>query len=122
MKTRRRIVRLYNKAAKKSCISSSRIYRDPKCELEGGYFGMNLNVDITLSDKQLKLIEDQTRIELEEALESGKLDNYIRETVKSIIKQIVNEEIQTKNYRARISDKVTRVLLDEGIIEEETYA
>ena len=83
---------------------------------------MNLNVDITLSDKQLKLIEDQTRIELEEALESGKLDNYIRETVKSIIKQIVNEEIQTKNYRARISNKVTRVLLDEGIIEEETYA
>ena len=78
---------------------------------------MNLNIDIKLTESQVKQIEEQTKAEVEDAILSGKLEGYIKDVVKAQIKSIVNEEIQTKNYRAFISKKVQESLINEGIIE-----
>lgn len=117
MKTKYRIVRTLNKERGKEYIGTSKLYRDPKLCIGKSYI-MNLNVDIKLTDEQIKKIEEQTRLEVDDAILSGKLDAYIKETVKSVIKSIVNEEIQAKNYRAYISNKVVQTLISEGIVNE----
>lgn len=74
---------------------------------------MYLNIDVKLTDEQLKHIEEQAKAQLNDSIIEGKLDMLIKDTIKSVIRSIVNEEIQTKNYRRLIADRVEKVLMEE---------
>lgn len=111
MKTNYKIIQVFNIEKNKVHVGCSKIFRNP-IVCVGDNYCMNLNVDIKLTSEQIKQIEEQTRLELEDVISSGKLDSYIRDTVKSVIKSIVNEEIQTRGYRAHIAQKVTDTLMD----------
>lgn len=116
MKTKYVKIRKIRRTDGKHYIGCSKRYRDPKYSI-GKDLRMNINVDIKLSEEQIKMVQEQTRLEVDEAILSGKLDSYIKETVKSVIKSIVNEEIQTKGYRAYIANRVMSTLMDEEITE-----
>jgi hypothetical protein len=74
---------------------------------------MYININFSLTPEQINQIEEQVKVELSELMvnNSSKLDNIIRDTVKGCIKSIVNEEIQTKNYRTNIARRVDEVLM-----------
>ncbi len=74
---------------------------------------MYLNIDFKLTDEQVKQIEEQTKIEVDDIILMGKLDGVIKDTIKGVIRSVVNEEIQTKNYRRLIADRVEKILLEE---------
>ena len=74
---------------------------------------MYLNIDFKLSDEQVKQIEEQTKAEINDTILTGKLDSAIKDVIKGVIRSIVNEEIQTKNYRRLIADRVEKILLDD---------
>ena len=67
------MVQVINREKGKKHIGCSKIYRDPILDV-GGHYCMNLNVDIRLTPEQVKQIEEQTRLEIEEVVSSGKLD------------------------------------------------
>ena len=117
MKTKLTIVKVLNIIKKRKHIGCTKIYRNPDLCI-GERYRMNINVDIRLTEEQLKQIEKQAKVEIEDVILSGKLESYIKEVIKSQIKSIVNEEIQTKNYRAYISKKVQEALIDEGFVSE----
>ena len=75
---------------------------------------MYLNIDFKLTDEQIKQIEEQTKIEVDDIILMGKLDGVIKDTIKGVIRSVVNEEIQTKQYRRLIADRVEKILLDRG--------
>ena len=78
---------------------------------------MYFDVKVELTPEQLEQIKEQIRSSVTETMkDTGKLDGYIRDVVKAQISSIVNEEIQTKNYRRYIADKVEKALLNEGLI------
>ena len=74
---------------------------------------MYLNIDFKLTDEQVKRIEEQTKAEINDTILTGKLDSCIKDTIKGVIRSVVNEEIQTKNYRRLISDRVEKILMGE---------
>lgn len=74
---------------------------------------MYLNIDVKLTDEQLKQIEEQAKVQLDDIVLAGKLDGVIKDTIKGVVRSIVNEEIQTKGYRKLISGRVEKILLDE---------
>lgn len=74
---------------------------------------MYLNIDVKLTDEQLKQIEEQAKVQLDDIVLAGKLDGVIKDTIKGVVRSIVNEEIQTKNYRRLITDRVEKILLDD---------
>lgn len=74
---------------------------------------MYLNIDFKLSDEQVKQIEEQTKVTINDVILTGKLDSAIKDVIKGVIRSIVNEEIQTKNYRRMIADRVEKILLDD---------
>lgn len=74
---------------------------------------MYLSVDFKFTDEQIKYLEEQAKLQLDDAVLSGKLEGVIKDTIKGVIRSVVNEEIQTKNYRRLIADKVEKILLDE---------
>lgn len=74
---------------------------------------MYLKIDFELTEQQIKQIEEQAKIHLDDAVVGGKLDGVIKDTIKGCIRSIVNEEIQTKNYRRLITDRVEKILMDE---------
>ena len=78
---------------------------------------MYLNIDVKLTEEQLKQIEEQAKVQLDDIVLAGKLDGVIKDTIKGVVRSIVNEEIQTKNYRRLIADRVEKILLDEVINE-----
>ena len=79
---------------------------------------MYFDVKVELTPEQLEQIKEQIRSSVTETMkDTGKLDGYIRDVVKAQIRSIVNEEIQTKNYRRYIADKVEKALLNEGLID-----
>ena len=117
MKTNYRIVRIIDALTGKLCVGSSKLYRDPIVEV-GRSCRLNLSVDIKLTEEQIKRIEEQTKTEIDNAISFGRLDSYIKETVKAVIKSIVNEEIQTKNYRSYIADKVHSVLMNDEALAD----
>ena len=80
---------------------------------------MYINIQVSLTEEQLKTIQEQTKIEINNAFLEGKLTGLIKETIKSQIKSLVNEEIQTKNYRSHIAKKVQETLIKECLIENE---
>ena len=43
---------------------------------------------------------------------SGKLDGVIKDVIKGHIRSIVNEEIQKKDYRKLITDRVEKIMID----------
>ena len=116
MKTKYIMIRKMRRTDGKHYIGCAKKYRDPKYTI-GKDCRMNINVDVKLSEEQLRVIQEQTRLEVDDAILSGKLDSYIKETVKSVIKSIVNEEIQTKGYRSYIANRVTSALMDEEVVE-----
>ncbi len=75
---------------------------------------MYLNIDFKLTDEQVKQLEEQTKIEVDNIILMGKLDGVIKDTIKGVIRSVVNEEIQTKQYRRLIADRVEKILLDRG--------
>ena len=74
---------------------------------------MYININFSLTPEQINQIEEQVKVEISELMvnNSSKLDSIIRDTVKGCIKSIVNEEIQTKNYRTNIARRVDEVLM-----------
>lgn len=74
---------------------------------------MYLNIDIKLTEQQLKQIEEQAKVQLDDIVLAGKLDGVIKDTIKGVVRSIVNEEIQTKNYRRLIADRVEKILLED---------
>jgi len=74
---------------------------------------MYLKIDFEFSEEQIKQIEEQAKAQLNDSIVEGKLDMLIKDTIKSVIRSIVNEEIQTKNYRRLIADRVEKVLMEE---------
>lgn len=74
---------------------------------------MYLNIDVKLTEEQLKQIEEQAKVQLDDIVLAGKLDGVIKDTIKGVVRSIVNEEIQTKNYRRLITDRVEKILLDD---------
>lgn len=74
---------------------------------------MYLNIDVKLTEEQLKQIEEQAKVQLDDIVLAGKLDGVIKDTIKGVVRSIVNEEIQTKGYRKLISGRVEKILLDE---------
>lgn len=74
---------------------------------------MYLNIDFKLSDEQVKQIEEQTKVTINDVILTGKLDSAIKDVIKGVIRSIVNEEIQTKNYRRLIADRVERILIED---------
>ena len=79
---------------------------------------MYLNIDVKLTEEQLKQIEEQAKVQLDDIVLAGKLDGVIKDTIKGVVRSIVNEEIQTKNYRRLITDRVEKILMDEVINEK----
>ena len=77
---------------------------------------MYINISVNLTEEQIAQIEEQTKIEIDNAILEGKLTSTIKDVIKTQIKQIVNEEIQTKNYRQYIADKVKDVLIKEDLV------
>ena len=77
---------------------------------------MYINILVDLTEEQIAQIEKQTKVEIDNAILEGKLTSTIKDVIKTRIKQIVNEEIQTKNYRQYIADKVIDVLMKENLI------
>ena len=74
---------------------------------------MYLKIDFEFSEEQIKQIEEQAKMQLNQSIIEGKLDMLIKDTIKGVIRSIVNEEIQTKNYRRLIADRVEKVLMEE---------
>lgn len=74
---------------------------------------MYLNIEVKLTEQQLKQIEEQAKVQLDDIVLEGKLDGVIKDTIKGVVRSIVNEEIQTKGYRKLISGRVEKILLDE---------
>ena len=114
MKSSYNLIKLFNGLTKKFCLGVTHKIKRVGVEV-GKDRAMNLNVDIRLSEEQLKQIEEQAKIEVTKAMVNGTLDTYIKEVIKSCIKTVVNEEIQTKNYRKLISDRVTKIVMEDGI-------
>ena len=52
-------------------------------------------------------------MQLDDIVLAGKLDGVIKDTIKGVVRSIVNEEIQTKNYRRLIADRVERILIED---------
>lgn len=75
---------------------------------------MYLNIDVKLTEEQLKQIEEQAKVQLDDIVLAGKLDGVIKDTIKGVVRSIVNEEIQTKGYRKLISGRVEKILMDRG--------
>lgn len=75
---------------------------------------MYLNIDVKLTDEQLKQIEEQAKVQLDDIVLAGKLDGVIKDTIKGVVRSIVNEEIQTKGYRKLIAGRVEKILIDEN--------
>lgn len=74
---------------------------------------MYLNIDVKLTEEQLKQIEEQAKVQLDDIVLAGKLDGVIKDTIKGVVRSIVNEEIQTKGYRKLIAGRVEKILMDE---------
>ena len=74
---------------------------------------MYLNIDFKLSDEQVKQIEEQTKVTINDVVLTGKLDSAIKDVIKGVIRSVVNEEMQTKNYRRLIADRVERILIED---------
>ena len=78
---------------------------------------MYFDVKVELTPEQLEQVQEQIRTAVSDTLkDTGKLDSYIRDVIKTQIRSIVNEEIQTKNYRRYIADRVEKALLSEELI------
>ena len=73
---------------------------------------MYINIDFKFTDEQVKQIQEQTKIQLDDIVLSGKLDGVIKDVIKGHIRSIVNEEIQTKNYRKLITDRVDKIMME----------
>lgn len=73
---------------------------------------MYINIDFKFTDEQVKQIQEQTKIQLDDIVLSGKLDSVIKDTIKGHIRSIVNEEIQKKNYRKLITDRVEKIMME----------
>ena len=78
---------------------------------------MNVNVGITLTEQQIKQIEEQTKLAVDEAILNGNLDACIKDVVKGYIRSIVNEVMQTKSYKRKIMDRVADVLINEDLVD-----
>lgn len=79
---------------------------------------MYFDVKVDLTPEQLEEVKEQIRTSVTESIkDAGKIESYIRDVIKAQIRSIVNEEIQTKNYRRYIADKVEKTLLNEGLID-----
>lgn len=75
---------------------------------------MYLKIEFELTENQIKQIEEQAKLQIDQALLEGKLEGLVKDTIKGVIRSVVNEEIQTKNYRRLISEKVENILLEEN--------
>ena len=71
---------------------------------------ISLNIDITLDEEQKESIRKQVEEQLTSAVKEDQIKNAVQEVCKGMIKSVVNECIQTKEYRAYISGKIMKML------------
>ena len=74
---------------------------------------ISLNVDVSLDEEQKEDIRKQVEEQLTGAIKEDQIKNAVQEVCKGMIKSIVKECIQTKEYRAYISKKIMDMLLTE---------
>ena len=74
---------------------------------------ISLNVDVSLDEEQKEDIRKQVEEQLTNAIKGDQIKSAVQEVCKGMIKSIVNECIQTKEYRAYISNKVLKMLKTE---------
>ena len=75
---------------------------------------ISLNIDIELTEGQKDEIRKQVEQQLMESFSSETLiKDAVKEVTRGMIKSLVNESIQTKEYRAVVSRKVMNLLMKE---------
>ena len=72
---------------------------------------VSVNIELELTEEQKKMIHDQVEQQLIGAVTNDMLKDAVKEVTKGMIKSLVNESIQTKEYRAYISKKVLDQLM-----------
>ena len=72
---------------------------------------VSVNIELELTEEQKKMIHDQVEQQLVSAVTNDMLKDAVKEVTKGMIKSLVNESIQTKEYRAYISKKVLDQLM-----------
>lgn len=71
---------------------------------------ISLNVEITLNEEQKADIAKQIEEQLTNALTDGQIKEAVKEVCKGMIKSVVNECIQTKEYKSFMARKVLKML------------
>ena len=75
---------------------------------------ISLNIDIELTEGQKDEIRKQVEQQLMESFSSETLiKDAVKEVTRGMIKSLVNESVQTKEYRAAVSRKVMKLLMKE---------
>ena len=75
---------------------------------------ISLNIDIELTEGQKEEIRKQVEQQLMESFSSEPLiKDAVKEVTRGMIKSLVNESIQTKEYRAIVSKRVMNLLMKE---------
>lgn len=74
---------------------------------------ISLNIDIALDEEQKASISKQVEEELKNAITEEQLKDAVKEVCRGMIKSVVNECIQTKEYRTFIANKVMGMLKGE---------
>ena len=115
MKTNLNVIRVLSRKPRNDYIGT--VKKNRLVDL-GERHAMNVNVGITLTEQQIKQIEEQTKLAVDEAILNGNLDSCIKEVVKGQIKSIVNEVMQEKNYKRKVTDRVVDVLMKAKVVEE----
>ena len=75
---------------------------------------ISLNIDIELTEGQKEEIRKQVEQQLMESFSSESLiKDAVKEVTRGMIKSLVNESIQTKEYRAIVGKRVMNLLMKE---------
>lgn len=75
---------------------------------------ISLNIDIELTEGQKEEIRKQVEQQLMESFSSEPLiKDAVKEVTRGMIKSLVNESIQTKEYRAIVGKRVMNLLMKE---------
>lgn len=74
---------------------------------------ISLNIDVELTEEQKDIIKKQVEEQLKNSITTKQLEEAVKECCKGMIKSIVNESIQTKEYRTYISSKIMRMLTED---------
>lgn len=73
---------------------------------------MYVDFNLKLSEDQMRQLKEVVAEELSKSFTDAILTKAVKDVYAGHIRSLINEELQTKNYRARVSDKVHKILLE----------